>query len=809
MNRSARKRHDILLTIILILVTLVWGSPGARKIAAFAQSGTGWSEPVMISTTTVKSWFPDIAVDNRGRAHIVWHSEKRQGQDLLDLLMYATWDGETYSEPNDIIFPGIGGWTVRPVIAADSQGKLHMAYRDGSEIYYTQAPADTAWNAISWMPPYLISGLRGAYYSDIAVDSKGVVHVVWNEQPSGAEENKMLWFGASQGVSLLEGEILASEDGEPWAGDYVVHAMLEDAQGIQWVGTAAGLGRFDGVTWRWLTAGDGLAGNEIFTIAEDADGTLWFGTDGGLSHYDPLQPSEDEQWTTVPMASEIASAKIQVIVVDDAGGVWVGTSGGLGKYDGQTWQVYHAEDGLTGKNITALTIDHRNVLWVGADNGLFRCAGGREVRFAMDDTLTNVRVTALAVGRDNVLWVGTEYGLARHDGENWQLLTARDGMLDNHVTALTVDSEDILWVGTVAGVSRYDGEGWTSYTVEDGLIDGQITSVVEDEIPNAMCPMCMDIFYRHSADGGQTWSAPVNLSDSYAGSVKPQIKIDGEDGVHVTWEEGEDWYIGEGYPFGSVHRYSGDGGNTWAEPFTFTHPDAPPQQITLGIGRDGELVAVWRLPLQLAERRPVYYQRSTDNGASWSEPEPIESILAKDWLPMSLDSCHAASDSAGNIHLLVLGYLSPLEENLSLIYTVWDGQKWSQPYRLYSSNNPPEWPRIAVGMGNSIHATWFTRDEAHIWDSERGHYQVWAARKQADAPLLTPVPTPAFVPTPTSASATSLVPTSTPLPAIPQDSAPPSEIYTDFDDALRLLIALLPLVALIGVLLIVRARRGL
>jgi hypothetical protein len=159
--------------------------------------------------------------------------------------------------------------------------------------------------------------------------------------------------------------------------------------------------------------------------------------------------------------------------------------------------------------------------------------------------------------------------------------------------------------------------------------------------------------------------------------------------------------------------------------------------------------------------------------------------------------------------LLVLGYLGYLEENLSLIYTVWDGQGWSQPYRLYTSNNPPEWPRIAIGMGNNVHATWFTRDEPHIWDSVRGRYQVWAARKQADAPLLTPVPTSAFVPTPNPTSAIFLTPTSTPLPVIPQDSAPPGEIYTDFDDALRLLIALSPLIALIGVLLIARARRGL
>ena len=175
---------------------------------------------------------------------------------------------------------------------------------------------------------------------------------------------------------------------------------------------------------------------------------------------------------------------------------------------------------------------------------------------------------------------------------------------------------------------------------------------------------------------------------------------------------------------------------------------------------------------------------------------------------MSLDSCHAASDSAGHVHLLVLGYLSVLDEELSLIYTVWDGQEWSTPHSLYTSADPPEWPKLAVGMGNVLHATWFTRDEAHVWDSERGRYRVWAAARQVDAPLLTPVPTLVSVPTPTASPSVPPALAPTPMPTVPTGSAPPAGIFTDLDDAVRLAIALAPVAGLIAVVLVARRLAG-
>jgi hypothetical protein len=627
--------------------------------------------------------------------------------------------------------------------------------------------------------------------------------MVWNEQPAEAPDRLAVWVGTPDGVQAFDAQTSEILEDQPWAGVYTAHDMIEDSQGVQWVGTSAGLGRFDGVTWEWVTT-DAADLDQVLALVEDLDETLWFCTQEHVVHYDALQ-SEAAGWTATPLPGELASAAPQAIAIDLGGRVWVGTTAGLATYNGATWEIYGTDDGLASENVTALAVDSAGVLWIGTDAGLLKWTGEQGPALAAVDGLTGAPVTALAVDRLNgFLWLGTESGLARYDGRAWQTFRSQDGLPDERVTALAIGTKGTLWVGMPGVVARLDGEQWTSYAWDEPLV----TALAEDAVANAMCPRCMDVFYRRSEDGGNTWSSPFNLSRSYAGSVKPQIALGADGEVHVVWDEGEDWYLGTGYPVGAVVRSSADSGATWSAPFTFSHPDGAPQQITLNVGPDSQLVAVWRLAVELPQRSPVYYQLSEDDGASWSEPAPIEGIIAKDWLPLSLDTYHSDRDGDGNVHLLMVGYLGPAEQDLSVIHTVWDGQEWSAPYGLFTAPDPPEWPRIAVDPYGDAHATWFTRDLAHIWDSERGRYQVWGATRLVDSAQARWTPAPA---TPSPSTTLTLTPTPSAAPPtadIPNDSAPPRGLYTDIDDALRLLLALAPVAAALAAAFIVRRLRA-
>jgi hypothetical protein len=237
----------------------------------------------------------------------------------------------------------------------------------------------------------------------------------------------------------------------------------------------------------------------------------------------------------------------------------------------------------------------------------------------------------------------------------------------------------------------------------------------------------------------------------------------------------------------------------------FSFSEGEPQQITFGLGNDNEVVVAWRLP----QEDHLYYQLSRDDGVTWSRPRHIPGVIVKPWGLFSLDAYDTATDSAGNIHLLVLGRLQSPDENLGVIHLVWNGAEWSSPTRIFASTDPPEWPRISIGAGNKVCATWFTRDERHIWESERGQYKVWVSCSQADAPseALASLPTPSSTPVLAASPYATPRPTTSPAAIIaPERSGLPGKLYTESDEVGRLLLALAPAVAVILVAILWRAR---
>jgi len=120
----------------------------------------------------------------------------------------------------------------------------------------------------------------------------------------------------------------------------------------------------------------------------------------------------------------------------------------------------------------------------------------------------------------------------------------------------------------------------------------------------------------------------------------------------------------------------------------------------------------------------------------------------------------------------------------------------------------PEWPRIAVGRGNQLHVVWFVRDQATIFDSDKGNYKVWYAHGSSPAPAAAPVAQPTVTPTPTARQV--VVPTATPLPRLnsAQSRVSVDSLTSENDDTLLLAKSAIPAVLLIAAIAIgLRFRR--
>jgi hypothetical protein len=367
------------------------------------------------------------------------------------------------------------------------------------------------------------------------------------------------------------------------------------------------------------------------------------------------------------------------------------------------------------------------------------------------------------------------------------------------------------------------------------------------------CSSCADLFYRRSSDGGVSWSAPINLSKSPDGSVKQQIKVGADDVLHVVWEEGFDWYASSGTPTAGMYRRSRDGGRTWDPAVRFTLPDlvpAPPKatpqpdatpvptpaprpdaprQLTIGLYRNTEPLVVYRGNVTDA----LYFQTSDDGGSTWSAASVIPGIRARDIHSTDHDDYSMASDGAGNVHLIAAGYLasdSAEDSPLRLLHLVWNGTRWSNPEVVATSDEYPEiavvtsaegerlaifpeWPR-AVISGDTLHVTWFTRNERDLFTSDHAAYQVWYSSRTLEGAAVAPLAQ--FTPVPTALPATptpepTVQPTATLSPAV--IDAPPIDAAVSWEGPGMLVVAAAGLVtaglvvAIGGLRLLVARRR--
>lgn len=309
-----------------------------------------------------------------------------------------------------------------------------------------------------------------------------------------------------------------------------------------------------------------------------------------------------------------------------------------------------------------------------------------------------------------------------------------------------------------------------------------------------------DVFYRRSADGGRSWSVPVNLYASpQTGSARPYLEIDSNDVIHATWDEGWDRLSGEGDPLYGGYTFSRDGGKTWQPTAVITYPDSSVAQLTAGSNGQGGVMLVWRTVLG----NEMFYQWSADGGQSWSAPAAIPRLFARPWVT-PFDMYDMATDSAGVIHLLVVARQSQ-DPNapLGVYYLSWDGVRWSSPTRVFAQPGLyPEYPKIVVYAGNQLYAAWFTR-AGGVWDDEAAR-EVWYSSSQSQAPaqIVTSLPTSTSRP-PTATP--SPVPTITPYPTlVSNDVRSLDSLYTENDELGRLAIALAPVVLILALVAMFR-----
>jgi len=249
-------------------------------------------------------------------------------------------------------------------------------------------------------------------------------------------------------------------------------SVIQTRDGYLWIGTWAGIARFDGV--RFTTVADNLPNDHARALLEDSDGSVWVGLSGtGVARW---RPRGTDLFTPT---KGLAGADVRALGLD-GGRLWVATENGVSVIAGERIITWRTREGLPSNVINGLGRGRQGGVWIATASGLCR-ANRLEVQCRT--RLDGVALNAVLESRDGRLWVGTDRGLLSGDASlDAELACRGDCFPRRSVTRLIQARDGGVWIGFSNGhvVRRLDGVD-VEYGAVDGLPPGPVEALFEDE----------------------------------------------------------------------------------------------------------------------------------------------------------------------------------------------------------------------------------------------------------------------------------------------------------------------------------------
>ncbi|MDT3405466.1 two-component regulator propeller domain-containing protein [Mucilaginibacter terrae] len=284
---------------------------------------------------------------------------------------------------------------------------------------------------------------------------------------STTAQTPLLHLGGGHQMPNYAQRSYSTNDGLP---SKSVTCALRSKTGIMWLGTANGLCRFDGYSFKVFVSRSGnlqgLSNNFINSLAEDQDGNIWIGTMDGLCILEPKEEKFRSFRHDARNAQSISNDKIWSVLCDRNNNIWVGTDDGFNQYERKNdeFLVYRPDaknsNAMVGKSVNSIIEGEGPDLWLGNwGGGLTRFNRSSKVfRSFKQEWKAGSKnpndVWSVVWGKDKTLWVSTYWkGLYNFNPRTQQFKYFGGPDADNPsvFSAVAVSNEKLL-VGGTAGI---------------------------------------------------------------------------------------------------------------------------------------------------------------------------------------------------------------------------------------------------------------------------------------------------------------------------------------------------------------------
>ena len=395
---------------------------------------------------------------------------------------------------------GLPDPNVDALVADDAAKTLWIATEDGVAAFYGQHTT-------------LYDRKSGLDSNDVRALARTRRGLLAGTAESGVDGGGLNLFAAGRWQPVAGFPSVNQTDTAPDRLSANITALLEDSKGNWWIGTANGLGFYDGQTWKRFSTSDGLPDNQVTALAE-TDGAIWAGTDSGLAHL---------EGSAFVVTAETQGKTIHGLFAGQGSDLWVtGDSVIARRATGGHWQTY-TDTNFPAKEVFGGVPGSDGMIYFASDAGVLRFDGrtfdlwsvpnvpnqpgyalilahpSKNQLWFIDESYDNADVLdlpasnwsrlptlpcgaciPLAWGPDGKLWAASGDGMWIIQGDQAKHVTADQGLPSNKTRAFAFGADGSTWVGTEAGVAHYVGSGVTAVfsSTNAGLADDTINRLL-------------------------------------------------------------------------------------------------------------------------------------------------------------------------------------------------------------------------------------------------------------------------------------------------------------------------------------------
>lgn len=272
-----------------------------------------------------------------------------------------------------------------------------------------------------------------------------------------------------------------------------VYDIAQDHNDYLWLGTSAGVSRFNGKEFVNYSVENGISENGVRTIFRDSTDVIWFGhSGGGVSYFN------GREFHIFSRPGDTFTSDITSILRDREGNLWICSElSGVVKITktGKTLNesVYESYIGnRLSDRVFGAYLSSKGILYFITDAFIkyYKPAENAFVNLDLDGMPTFFIITCMFEDSHSNLWFGTYHGgLYKYeaDKDQFKIYDIRDGLASNWITAISEDHSGNIWLGTWgSGITMISGKELKTFNLSNGLNDLKIRRIIEDKEGNML-----------------------------------------------------------------------------------------------------------------------------------------------------------------------------------------------------------------------------------------------------------------------------------------------------------------------------------